>query len=97
MQKNKFNELRTQFTKDTHVMQEQLGRYKKQLQVDEKMIKDKNLPILKEQIKVKKHEQTITHMKQLLAKKDLDTRDDLLKEIEKEKKAAQEVEDRAAV
>ncbi|TWW73364.1 hypothetical protein D4764_15G0007580 [Takifugu flavidus] len=60
------------------------------------MIKDKKLTILKEHIKVKKHEQTITHMKQLLAKKDLDTRDDLLKEIKKEKKVAQEVEDRAA-
>ncbi|TWW73367.1 hypothetical protein D4764_15G0007610 [Takifugu flavidus] len=93
---NKFEELKAQYTKDTCVWQEQLGKYKRQLRAAEKTIKDNNLTLLKEQIKVKKHEQTITHMKQLLAKKEMETRDKMLRELDKQKKVAQEAVERAA-
>lgn len=94
---NEFAELKAQYTKDTRVLQEHLKRYKKQLRAAEQTIKDKNVMILKEQDKVKKNEETITHMKQLLAKKDLETRDKLLRELDKQKKLVQEAEERAAV
>ncbi|CAF87092.1 unnamed protein product, partial [Tetraodon nigroviridis] len=93
---NKFDELRAQYAKDTQVLNEQLRRYKKQLRTAEQTIKDNNLTILKEQVKGKKNEETITHLRQLLAKKDLETREKLQRELEKERKAVQEAEDRAA-
>ncbi|XP_056872244.1 uncharacterized protein LOC130515778 [Takifugu flavidus] len=77
-------------------MQEQLRRYKKQLRAAEQTIRDNNQTILKAQMKDKKNEQTITHMQQLLAKKDLETREKLQGELEKERKVAQEAEQRAA-
>ncbi|XP_056872240.1 meiosis-specific nuclear structural protein 1-like [Takifugu flavidus] len=93
---NKFEELKAQYSKDTHVWQEQLRNYRRQLRAAEKTIKDNNLIFLKEQIKVKKHEQTITHMKQLMAKKEMETRDKMLRELDKQKKVAQEAVERAA-
>eukprot|EP00066_Takifugu_rubripes_P021167 XP_011610433.1 PREDICTED: neurofilament light polypeptide-like isoform X4 [Takifugu rubripes] len=93
---NKFEELKAQYAQDTHVMQEQLRRYKEQLRAAEQTIKDNNQTILKAQMKDKKNEQTITHMQQLLAKKDLETREKLQGELEKERKVAQEAEERAA-
>ena len=79
------------------MLHEQLRRYKKQLRASEQTIKDNNLAILKEQIKGKKNEETIAHMRKLLAKKDLETREKLQRELEKERKVAQEAEDRVAV
>ena len=79
------------------MLHEQLRRYKKQLRASEQTIKDNNLAILKEQIKGKKNEETIAHMRKLLAKKDLETREKLQRELEKERKVAQEAEDRATV
>eukprot|EP00066_Takifugu_rubripes_P021165 XP_011610431.1 PREDICTED: meiosis-specific nuclear structural protein 1-like isoform X2 [Takifugu rubripes] len=93
---NKFEELKAQYTKDTRAWQEQLRNYRRQLRAAEKTIKDNNLIFLKEQIKVKKHEQTITHMQQLLAKKEMETRDKMLRELDKQKKVAQEAVERAA-
>lgn len=91
----KLDELRAQHIKDTQVVNEQLRRYKKQLRTAEQTITEKNQIIVKEQNKVKKNLETITQMKQLLAKKDLETRDELLRELEEQRKVAQEAEDRA--
>ncbi|XP_056872938.1 uncharacterized protein LOC130516141 isoform X1 [Takifugu flavidus] len=93
---NKFEELKAQYTKDTRAWQEQHRNYRRQLRAAEKTIKDNNLIFLKEQTKVKKHEQTITHMQQLLAKKEMETRDKMLRELDKQKKVAQEAVERAA-
>lgn len=94
---NKFEELRAQYTKDTRVMQEQVRRYKKQLRAAEQTIKDNNQTILKAQVKDKENGRTITQLQQLLAKKDLETRDKLQGELEKERKVAQEAVERAVV
>ncbi|CAF93708.1 unnamed protein product [Tetraodon nigroviridis] len=96
MSENRLEELRAQYTKDTQALREQLRRYKNQQRVAEQTIKDNNLTILKEQVKGKKNEEAVTHLKQLLAKKDLETREKLQRELEKERKAVQEAEGRAA-
>lgn len=80
---NKVEELKAQHAKDTHMWQEQLRSYKKQLQAAEQTIKDNNQTILKAQMKDKKNEQTIKQIQQLLAKK--------------ERKVAQEAEERVVV
>lgn len=53
--------------------------------------------IVREQVQVRKNEETVAQLKQLLAKKDLETRDKLQQEGEKERKVAKEAEERAAV
>lgn len=94
---NKFEELKAQYRKDTQEWKEQLKNYQRQLRAAEKTIKDNNQTLLKEQMKVKKHEQKITHMQQLLPKKEMETKEKLLQELDKQKKVAQEAVERAAV
>lgn len=86
-----------QHNQDTHVLQEQLKQLKKQLRSAEQMIKDKDDRLAKQQNDMKKNETSLAHMKDLMAQKGLESRDDLLREIDKQKKLAQDAVDKAAV
>lgn len=92
----KFDELKVQQAKDIQVLHEELLKYKKQLRAAEETLKDDNLKILKERDKVRNHEETITHMKHLLARTDLETREELERELGVQRKVAQEAQGRAA-
>lgn len=91
------DELQAQHKQDTHVLQEQLKRLKKQLRWAEQIIKDKDKRLAKQQSEMKNNEESMAHMKELMAQKGLESRDDLLREIDKQKKLAHEAEERAAV
>lgn len=91
------DELMAQHNQDTHVLQEQLKRLRKQLRRAEQMIKDKDERLAKQQSEMKKNEESLAHMKELMAQKGLESRDDLLREIDKQKKLAQVAEEKAAV
>lgn len=91
------DELTAQHNQDTHVLQEQLKRLKKQLRRAEQMIKDKDERLAKQQNDMKRNEESLAHMKDLMAQKGLDSRDDLLREIDKQKCLVQEAQDRAEV
>lgn len=86
-----------QHNQDAHVLQEQLRRLKKQLRRAEQVIKDKDEQLAKQQSVMKKNEESLAHMKGLMAQKGLESRDDLLREIDKQKRLAQEAEERASV
>lgn len=90
-------ELTAQYIQDTNVLQEQLRRYKKQLQTTEQMIVAKDERDAKLQSQVRKEEESLAHMKELLSEKGLETKDDLLRELNKVKKLAQAAEEKAAV
>lgn len=91
------DELTAQHNQDTHVLQEQLKRLRKQLRRAEQMIKDKDERLAKQQSEMKKNEKSLAHMTELMAQKGLESRDDLLREIDKQKKLAQVAEEKAAV
>lgn len=91
------DEVTAQHVQDTHVLNEQLKRYKKQMRAAEKMIKDKDERIAKLQSEMKKNEESLTHMKELLAQKGLEGRDELLREIDRQKRLAQDADEKAAV
>lgn len=91
------DELTAQHVQDTHVLHEQLKQYKKQMRAAEQMIKDKDKRIAKQQSKMKKNEESVAHMKELLAQKGLETRDELLREIDRQKRLAQDADEKAAV
>lgn len=91
------DELTAQHNQDTHVLQEQLKKLKKQQRRAEQMIKDKDDRLAKQQNDMKKNEDSLAHMKDLLAQKGLESRDDLLREIDKQKKLAQDAVGKAAV
>lgn len=96
-QEKTVDELTAQHNQDTRVLQEQLRRVKKQLRKAEQMIKDKDERLAKQQMEIKKNEENLCHMKELMAQKGLESRDDLLREIDKQKRLALEAEQRAAV
>lgn len=91
------DELTAQHHQDTHVLQEQLKRAKKQLRKAEQVIKDKDGRLAKQQMEMKKNKESLGQMKELMAQKGLESRDDLLREIDKQKKLALEAQERAAV
>lgn len=91
------DEVTAQHLQDTHVLNEQLKRYKKQMRTAEKMIRDKDEQIARRQSDMKKNEESLAHMKGLLAEKGLETRDELLREIDRQKRLAQDAEEKAAV
>lgn len=96
-EEKKLDEVRAQHVRDTHVLNEQLKQYKKQMRAAEKTIKDKDERIAKQQSEMKKNEESITHMKKMLAEKGLESRDKLLREIDRQKRLAQDADEKAAV
>ncbi|XP_029705645.1 uncharacterized protein [Takifugu rubripes] len=90
------DEVTAQHVQDTHVLNEQLKRYKKQMRAAEKMIRDKDERLAKQQSEIKKNEESLAHMKGLLAEKGLETRDELLREIDRQKRLAQDADEKAA-
>lgn len=91
------DEVTAQHAQDTHVLNEQLKRYKKQMRAAEKMIRDKDERLAKQQSETKKNEESLAHMKGLLAAKGLESRDELLREIDRQKRLAQDADEKAAV
>lgn len=91
------DEVMAQHVQDTHVLNEQLKRYKKQMRAAEKMIRDKDERLAKQQSEMKKNEESLTHMKGVLAEKGLESRDELLREIDRQKRLAQDADEKAAV
>lgn len=91
------DELTAQHTQDTHVLQEQLKRLKMQLRKSEQVMKSKDERLSKQYSDLRKNEESLAHMRSLLAQKGLESRDELLREIDKHKKVAQIAEERAAV
>ncbi|TWW68612.1 hypothetical protein D4764_19G0004100 [Takifugu flavidus] len=90
------DEVTAQHVQDTHVLNEQLKRYKKQMRAAEKMIRDKDERLAKQQSEIKKNEESLAHMKGVLAEKGLETRDELLREIDRQKRLAQDADEKAA-
>lgn len=91
------DEVTAQHVQDTHVLNEQLKRYKKQMRAAEKMIRDKDERLAKQQSDMKKNEESLAHMRAVLAEKGLETRDELLREIDRQKRLAQDADEKAAV
>lgn len=96
-EEKKSEEVMARHVEDKRVLEEQLKRSKRQMQAAQQMIKDKDEQMAKQQSAIKKYEERITRMKKVLAEKGLDTRDQLLREIDRQKRLTQEACEKAEV
>lgn len=90
-------QLMLRHSNETHVYHERLRRCHEQVRALEQKLKDKEEQLQKEQSQLKKSRASITRLKRLLAQEDLETRDELSRQLEKEKSRAQAAEEKIKV
>lgn len=91
------DELKAQHVQEARVLQEQLKMVKKQRRAAEQALKEKDERLAKQQSDMKKHEDSMVQMKGLLTEKGVDNHNELLRDLAKQRKVAQEAQDRATV